>query len=303
MLLLLACPIGLACTASFDYDSLQGGEAGVKDAPAADQPMSDIAVRSDAASDNSVPDLGCVTGTPCTVEGAKGACQKGVIVCKAEAGVMCLQTIKPTTEQCDGVDSDCDGVADNIDPDADTACGPKRYCDSPGVCYDRACTNNAFCTNGNTCNIPTGKCVCGSGPICGSPYQCVAGQCLCGGTLVCADGETCAAPGKCVCGSQESTTGPVCQAPNPRCVNDQCRCDGDSICRSNETCQSGSCGCGTADRPTGPFCVVGTICDSAQSLCVKASVDAGLLDQGQDLGVPDQGQADLPPPVDAASTD
>jgi hypothetical protein len=57
-------------------------------------------------------------GTPCST-GVPGVCAIGEI-----QSCTCAQTVLPTTESCDGVDSDCDGVAD----ETDVACLPGMAC-------------------------------------------------------------------------------------------------------------------------------------------------------------------------------
>jgi hypothetical protein len=72
-------------------------------------------------------------GTPCTVPGLLGPCAEG----ECTSG-QCQQTTFPTAEDCNGIDNDCDGTADN---------GTWGACTVPGVLGPCA-AGQYQCTNG-----------------------------------------------------------------------------------------------------------------------------------------------------------
>jgi MYXO-CTERM domain-containing protein len=76
--------------------------------------------------------------TTCTVEGAVGACTVGRRACVA--GWLTCHPQSATTELCDGLDNDCDGVTDNGTPASLGAGYPCTSADGPGVsdCIDGA---------------------------------------------------------------------------------------------------------------------------------------------------------------------
>jgi len=61
-------------------------------------------------------------GGACTVTGQKGQCAAGHIHCVSGAPT-CVQENFPTTESCNNLDDDCDGVVDNGNPGGGAACG------------------------------------------------------------------------------------------------------------------------------------------------------------------------------------
>jgi len=81
----------------------------------------------DGIVDNNVPQA----GLPCAVPGTLGPCVDGTLQC-LNAEIVCVSLYVTTSELCDGVDSDCNGVADDKPADADQPC-PTGL---PGLCID-----------------------------------------------------------------------------------------------------------------------------------------------------------------------
>ena len=87
--------------------------------------------------------VGCTVmlGTPCAVPSAVGQCAVGRVTdCSATTGApVCTSVAGATTELCDGVDNDCDGMVDN-NFNVGMTCGPATaYVDSRGNAVT-ACT-------------------------------------------------------------------------------------------------------------------------------------------------------------------
>ena len=76
-------------------------------------------------------DCRCQPGALCSGEG-RGQCEPGVQICDGDRLLECDERIEPTPETCNGLDDDCDGVADE---DADAPCytGPVGT-DGVGAC-------------------------------------------------------------------------------------------------------------------------------------------------------------------------
>jgi hypothetical protein len=217
-------------------------------------------------------DRGVVTGsgafgTPCTRldQCASGVCLPtgrcsrtctGATDCPTTIGWTCtaLPGLGPVcgctprgVETCNGLDDDCDGVADN----GITRCGSS--------CVDLQ-TDPANCG--------------GCGIACGGGTSCVRGACLCPASLPTACG------GRCVDGRNDPNN---CGSCDNRCPSGQ-RCEG-GRCTGGTTgmCPS-SCGassdCGSCRTPSDPagstYCCLSGLCIyTSSSTC---AVDAGLVD-------------------------
>jgi hypothetical protein len=105
------------------------------------------------------------TGASCSV--GVGACRRtGTVVCSGTGTTCSARPGSPSTEVCNGVDDNCDGVVDNI---ASTSCSPREcrrgstYCSGGGGPYCSYTSNDPAgtpCSGGWTCN--------GAGYCCGN---------------------------------------------------------------------------------------------------------------------------------------
>ena len=104
-----------------------------------------------------------------------GRCRYGIQVCDATRGQYgeCQGAIDPQAELCDGVDGDCDGIEDALDPNladvrrAETCNRLDDDCDGStdeGFAFGTACTSPGVCGDGHwECNDSGGS-VCSSAP-------------------------------------------------------------------------------------------------------------------------------------------
>ena len=148
--------------------------------------------------------------TSCAVTNEFGACP-GWRVCSKE-GLGGCSAATPAAEICDGVDNDCDGVADY---GAD--------CDDADDCTKDDCTGEDGCTH----EPMTGN-VCVDDDACTYDDQCQAGVCV-GLPVDCDDGNSC---------TEDLCSGAECTHP---AGNDGGPCVDDDPCTIDEHCAGGIC--------------------------------------------------------------
>ena len=209
----------------------------------------------------------CDTGQP-------GICSAGLTDCADATGESaCRPARKPGTEQCNGLDDDCNGDTDEGDicPKGELCvkarcvpvCGTGEFrCDTDHKCVDGACVEKSCvdvtCKAGKVCmggkcvgacdgvTCPTGQTcadgVCGDpceGIDCGKGFVCKDGACLvecsCAG---CATGECDTTSGQCV---DDGCAGKACDA-GQHCAMGDCVDDcQDVVCPGHAACDAGVC--------------------------------------------------------------
>jgi hypothetical protein len=214
-------------------------------------------------------------GEPCDT-GLLGVCGQGISLCQ-HGQLGCVQVFDPATEECNGVDDNCDGTVDEnaTCPQADYVCyqgscvphcnqyefpclGNTACDEASGFCLAAACVG-VTCDAGKLCR--SGDCVepC-SGVVCPHGQQCVADRCLdlcqnasCNGGEICVDG-TCV-PGCTQCGGLTCDLPLTCDTAVGKCVDASC----DPACASGSYCEAGQCkdACDGAVCPGNVPCVDG----------------------------------------------
>jgi MYXO-CTERM domain-containing protein len=224
------------------------------------------------------PDAGmpCDTGNP-------GVCAGGRTNCVGMGGLECVQDVSPTSEQCDALDNDCNGMVDDgapcpgtevcaggncVTPCSEFFCGPGLVCDVSGLCIESSCAG-VTCPAGERCD--GGACVgaC-DGVICPFGQECRAGSCIdvCAG-LTC-DSCTVCEDGACVsrCEYTPCPAGETCQADG-LCLEDACA--GVVPCAAGFHCVGGAC----VDDCLGAVCPGGQTCVAGGCVPIPAGSDAG----------------------------
>jgi hypothetical protein len=157
-----------------------------------------------------------------------GLCGAGREVCEGGAWTVAAEQVLPQPEACDGTDSDCSGVVDDV-PSAQLQ-SDASHC---GACGN-ACRGDEACVAG-TC-------------------RCTGGGSLCGGA--CVDTQT--SPLHCGACDNACQPGEACLAGACRCPAGQLLCD--TVCRDIQSSQEHCGGCNIA-------CTGGRLCDGGACLC------------------------------------
>ena len=147
-----------------------------------------------------------------------GICAGGVTECNnGGMATYCRQAVTPTTEVCDGVDNDCNGMVDD-----NVTCPDPGFVCAQGVCVHPCDMSEFACIAGYTCDTDglckDTRCI---GKVCGTDQVCKAGNCVggCDGVM-CPHGQVCRV-GNCVdpCAGITCDNGRVCEdgACQPKC--------------------------------------------------------------------------------------
>ncbi len=213
----------------------------------------------DTAVDEGDPGGGgaCSTGNP-------GICNAGTLSCQ-NGQVVCLQTNQPATEQCNGLDDDCDSSVDENNPGGGGGCSTGQ----PGECSAGIldCQNGSLsCTPNNTpqselCNGLDDDCDASADE--GNPEG--GGGCSTGQSGECATGINNCQNGSLVCTPNNTPVPEVCDGLDNDCdgSSDEGNPGGGGSCTTGQlgecaagtnTCQNGSLVCTANHTATSEQC-------------------------------------------------
>ncbi|HKO49777.1 MAG TPA: hypothetical protein VJV79_18735 [Polyangiaceae bacterium] len=236
-----------------------------------------------------VSGLTCAGGNQACYTAQFGACAIGRTDCAIDgqsSAPACRSVLQASTEVCDNVDNDCDGVVDDgagLCPNSNApicflgacvatckggafSCPIGTTCDSSGRCTEPTCAGlscqpGSVCRNGACSDQP---CL---GVVCPYGSQCELGQCIdpCAG-VACASDRVCDR-GLCIakCDCNGCATGLSCGSDG-RCVDAACV---GKACLSGTTCRLGSC----IDPCAGVACPGKDVCSNG--FCRAPSASGG----------------------------
>ncbi|MEP7125925.1 MAG: putative metal-binding motif-containing protein, partial [Byssovorax sp.] len=213
---------------------------------------------------NGVVDNGNPSGGAACSTGQLGVCSAGTTACTGGA-VLCNRNVNPTTETCDGLDNDCNGVVDNGNPGSGAACSTGNL----GICAagTTSCTAGAIaCTQTNTAKAETCDGLdndCNGVVDNGNPGGGVA--CSTGQSGICSAGTTACTAGSLACNRNQSPTTETCNGLDDDCngVVDNGNPGGGIACSTGQlgvcsagttACVSGATACSRNVSPTAEVC-------------------------------------------------
>ncbi|MCG3173625.1 MAG: hypothetical protein GMKNLPBB_01824 [Myxococcota bacterium] len=221
----------------------------------APQPQAEVCDGKDNDCDGRV-DNGVGTGGSCAVQGAKGECAQGTLVCDG-VSVKCQATRQPQAETCDGKDNDCDGQIDNgLRRECASQCGKGfETCDGGKYANCTAPQPQPEACDGldNDCNgavddniPPKGECrssqlgVCGKGRI-----ACLSGIEVC---------EPTSQPAPEICDGLDNDCDGSTDEGNPQ-GGAVCASGLKGVCsRGKQVCRGGKLECNAEKEPTREVC-------------------------------------------------
>lgn len=226
---------------------------------------------------NGVVDEGNPGGGFACSTGQLGVCAAGTSACVG-GSILCNRNVNPSTEVCNGLDDNCDGVVDN-----------GATCPGGFTCTGGSCVANPTCVdaikNGTETDVDCGGATCpkcGNGKSCLAGTDCTSGNCSGGVCVALSNGTACTTASQCASGNCvdgvccNTACGGTCQACNlvgsvGTCGNIPNGQDPASECAGSTTCNgSGACAlfangsaCSLNAECGSGFCVDGVCCNVA----------------------------------------
>jgi hypothetical protein len=170
----------------------------------------------------------------------------------------------PSMELCaDGLDNDCDGLADCLDSSCTgLGCNDSNGCTTTDVCLgDGGCAGTALtCNTPAQCELAPGTC---TGGVCG--YDAGTGQ-VCNTNGICRSDKSCADGGEVFCANAiDDDTDTFTDCADPDCNNQTCDA-GPSTCFLGASCVSNACA-----KIIPVVCTPPGVCFVSTGACVEGS--------------------------------
>jgi hypothetical protein len=248
-----------------------------------------------------VAGIQCAGGGADCDTGEAGVCQAGTMQCQ-QGELACVPNTPATSEVCNALDDDCDGLIDqgeDICPDericdrgkcvppcgsGEFRCLDTQVCSDLGACVDKDCVD-VECPDGQVCT--GGECIDGcEGVTCPYAEVCRLGRCVdpCD-NIVCDEGYSCER-GVCLdCDCGGCSSGETCH--ENLCIADACAV---VVCGPGTHCDAGDC----LDDCEGVVCPGGAACVDGDCESPDGSGEGGSATSGGGIVVGTGGGATSP---------